>query len=62
MKYELVPGMWCSECCFGIEYGGILTCQRKGSKKCIPGETVYKEVPQTNGDKIRAMSNEELAK
>lgn len=62
MKYKLVPGKWCSECCFGgIEHGGILTCQREGAKNCIPGETVYKEVPTTNGDRIRAMSNEELA-
>ena len=60
MKYKLVPGKWCSECAFGENHSGIIVCV-KHNKECIPGETVYKEVPATNGDKIRAMSNEELA-
>ena len=60
MKYELVPGMWCSECCFGENHSGIIVCV-KHNKECIPGETVYKEVPSTNADRIRTMSNEELA-
>lgn len=61
-KYKLVPGKSCSGCCFGRKNYGVYLCDCYFIKKeCKYGETVYAEVPNTNGDKIRAMSNEELA-
>lgn len=62
MKYKLVPGKSCSGCCFGRKNYGVYLCDCHFIKKeCKYGETVYKEVPATNGERIRAMSNEELA-
>lgn len=73
MKYKLVPGK-CETCAFGKEAKGVILCQIGDQRECIPGVTVYKAfegpsetppikiiVPLTNGDRIRAMSNEQLA-
>lgn len=60
--YKLVPGKSCSDCCFARKQYGVYLCDCYSIKKeCKYGETVYKEVPATNGDKIREMTNEELA-
>lgn len=65
---ELKPGKYCNECCFGdVEegLGGTVQCLKQGKKKCKPGKTVYKEIynlpAMTNADKIRDMTDEELA-
>lgn len=65
---ELKSGKYCNECCFGDveeELGGTVQCLKQGKKKCKPGKTVYKEIhslpAMTNADKIRDMTDEELA-
>jgi hypothetical protein len=60
MKYKLVPGT-CEVCCFRKGAHGVILCDRRENTECTPGITCYTEVPSTNGDRIRAMSNEELA-
>lgn len=59
-KYELTHGT-CETCCFRKGIHGVSICKREEYTECTPGITCYKEVPATNGDRIRAMSNEELA-
>lgn len=65
---ELKSGKYCNECCFGdVEegLGGTVQCLKQDKKKCKPGKTVYKEIHNlsavTNADKIRDMTDEELA-
>jgi len=59
-KYELTHGT-CWTCCFRQGIHGASICKREEHTECTPGITCYTEVPATNGDRIRAMSNEELA-
>lgn len=58
--YKIVHGN-CEICCFRKGVHGISLCKREENTECTPGITCYAEVPQTNGDRIRSMSNEELA-